>query len=315
VTIGAAASVLLSARAGAAEYPDRPITFLAQAAPGSGFDTITRAVARTLAQERLVTVPMPVTNFPSSAAGMQTAVTRYVGNPHMLSFQSISAAMRYATGSSPYSHKDITPIARLVSDYYAVLVRADSAFQTLQQFLDALRANPRAFPLTGGQSDDRIFYGLLFREAGIDPRQINYVPFSGGGEASSLLLEGSAKGMFSTVSDVTGMLASGQMRGLAVSGRSRLAGELSSIPTVQEGGVNLEWQNYRYAMGGPNMPAEAVRYWQAKLGEMVRTPTWREVLARYRWGDEFMTEGVNEYLDQAQQQITEVARLLGIAAR
>lgn len=298
-----------------AEFPDRPITFLAQAAPGSGFDTLTRAVATTLQEEKLVTVPMPVTNTPSSAVGMQTAIKRHANDAYMLSFQSVSGMTRYAMGTSEYTHKDVTPIARLISDYYLVAVRADSEFKTLQQLLDALRANPRAFPIAGGQSDDRIFYGQLFSKAGIDPTQINYVAFSGGGEASALLLEGSAKAMVSTVSDVSGLLASGQARALAFSGANRLKGELKDIPTLKEAGVDFEWQNFRYAMGGPGMPAETRAFWQKTLAEMVKTPTWQKMLERYRWGDEFMVDGLDAYLDETQDQILKVARQLGMASK
>jgi putative tricarboxylic transport membrane protein len=297
-----------------AEYPERAVSFIAQAAPGSGFDTVTRAVATTMQQEGLIKVPMPVTNFPSSAAGMQNVVTRHANDPYMVSFQSLSAMMRYATGSSEYSHEHITPLARLISDYYVVAVRADSEMKTLKDFLDALKANPKAFPITGGQSDDRIFYGLMFTKYGIDPTQINYVAFSGGGEASAILLEGSAKALISTLSDIAGLIKSGQVRALAVSGK-KLTGDFANIPTLKESGIDIEWQNFRYALGGPNMPPEAVAYWRGKLKEMVKTKTWKDTLERNRWGDEFLIEGFDTYLDDTQNQILDIARTLGVAKR
>jgi len=294
-------------------YPEKPITFIAQAAPGSGFDQTTRAVASTLEKEGLIKVGMPVINTPSSAVGAQTVATRHVGDPYMMSFNSISLSMRHATGSTPYSHRDFTPIARLTSDYYIVAVRPDSKLKNINDFLDTLRANPKAFPIAGGQSDDRIFYGLLFSRTGIDPAQINYIAFSGGGEASTLLLEGSAGALITTVSDVAGLLTSGKLRGLAISGSRRFTDELSNIPTLKEQGVDLEWQNFRYAMGGKDMPKEVVKFWQDTYTKMVKTDTWKKMLARNRWGDEFLIEGFPEFLDKTQAEINDIARKIGMA--
>jgi putative tricarboxylic transport membrane protein len=313
----AGAAVSLGTVAGAlpANFPDKPISFLAMAAPGSGFDQTTRAVAACLDKEGLIKVGMPVTNTQSSSIGAQTAATRHVNDPYMLSFNSLSLMMRYATGSTEYTHKDFSPIARLTSDYYTVVVRADSPIKDLKQFLDELRANPKAFPLAGGQSDDRVFYGMLFSQTGIDPAQVNYIPFSGGGEATALLLEGSAGAQISTLSDVAGLLKSGEVRALAISSAKRLEGEMSKFPTLKEQGVDLEWQNFRYAMGGPKLPEDVVKFWQGKLTEMVKTDCWKETLQRHQWGDEFLIEGFDAYLDEKQQQIIEITKKIGIGKR
>lgn len=296
-------------------FPDRPISFIAMAAAGSGFDQTARAVAACLDQEGLIEVGMPVTNMQSSAVGAQTVATRHVNDPYMLTFNSVSLMMRYATGSTDYTHEDFTPIARLTSDYYVVVVRTDSPLQTLDDFLSALQENPQAFPLVGGQSDDRVFYGLLFNETGIDPAQVNYISFSGGGEATALLLEGSAGAQISTLSDVKGLLEAGDLRALVVSSGQPLEGSLADVPTLRDAGVDLEWQNFRYAMGGPEMPQEVVEFWEGKLTEMVQTECWQEALVRNGWGDEFLIEGFDEYLDETQQLINDVTNQIGMGVR
>lgn len=298
-----------------AEFPDKPVKFIAQSKPGSGFDTMTRAVANALAAEKLVRVPMPVTNMPSAAVGLTTIVKRHKGDPYMVSFQSISGHMNYAAGTSPYSYKDITPIARISSDYYGILVRKDSPMKTLEDFLAPLRKNPKAFPIVGGRSDDRVFYGLLFEKTGIDPNAINYIAYAGGGESTAALLEGSAKAMISTIGEVVGALNGGEVRLLAFSGGKRLSGNLSNVPTLREAGVDLEWQNFRYAMGGPDMPPDAVRYWQETLGKMVKTKAWKETLVRYNWADEFLVTGLDKYLADTQSQVAAVLQRLGMTKK
>lgn len=315
LAMGAAVTFSFSASALPANFPDKPIQFLAMAAAGSGFDQTTRAVAACLDKEGLIKVGMPVTNTQSSSIGAQTAATRHVNDSYMLSFNSLSLMMRYATGSTEYTHKDFSPIARLTSDYYTVVVRKDSPLKDVKQFLEALKKDPKAFPLAGGQSDDRVFYGMLFSQNGIDPAQVNYIPFSGGGEATALLLEGSAGAQISTLSDVSSLLKSGELRSLAISAGKRVEGELSNVPTLKEQGIDIEWQNFRYAMGGPKMDPEVVKFWQGKLTEMVKTDCWKETLKRHQWGDEFLIEGFDAYLDEKQQQIIEITRKIGIGKR
>ena len=113
----------------AANYPSKSVLFIAPSKPGSGFDGTARAVGQTLTQEKLVKVAIPVQNFPSSPIGMQTVVSRHSKDPYMIAVQSTSGMLNYAIGRSPYSHKDWTPMARLMQAYYGVLVRPDSPYK------------------------------------------------------------------------------------------------------------------------------------------------------------------------------------------
>jgi len=80
-------SVAVGAQKGA-DYPSRPVTFLSLSAPGSGFDTTTRAVVNTLVKEKMVKVPLPVENASNSVAGTANMVNRYKGDPYVLSVHS-----------------------------------------------------------------------------------------------------------------------------------------------------------------------------------------------------------------------------------
>lgn len=295
-----------------ADYPTEPVHFIVQSAAGSSLDQTIRAVVSTLEREKLVNVGLPITNMPSTAVGAQTIVNKHVADPYLVSLNSISGMVRFATGTTPYSHKDWTPIARLTSDYYSILVRKDSPIQTIDEFVSALKADPKAFPIVGANTDDRIFYGLLFKRVGIDPTQVNYIPMSGGGEAMALLLEGSPGAMIGSVSDASAMVGSGDVRALAVSSAQRLPGAMADAPTLKEKGIDFDWQNFRYIMGGPDMPDYAVKYWQALLQKMIGTETWKGNLEKFGWGQAYMTEGLVPFLDNAQDQISAAAKELGM---
>ena len=107
--------------ASAADYPTKPVLFIAPSKPGSGFDTTARAVTATLGKEKLVPVAMPVENASSSIPGTATIVTRHKNNPYMIAVQSLAGMLNFSTGMSPYSHKDLhapcPPHLRLLRDH------------------------------------------------------------------------------------------------------------------------------------------------------------------------------------------------------
>ncbi len=309
----AAAPAATSAPAAAkVDYPPKTVTFIAPSKPGSGFDTTARAIAGTLEKEKLITFSLPVQNSSSPPEGMATIVQQYKGKGDMINVGSITTFLNKASGASPYGHKDITPIAGLLSTNYGVLVRADSPYKTLTDLLKDLKEKPDQTPLCGGQSDDRIAYGALAMAYGADIKKINYAAYAGGTEASAVLLEGSAKAEITTVDDVLGLIESKKVRALAVSGGTRLSGVLADVPTFKEAGVNLEWTNFRFIAGGPNMPDYAVKYWQDLLGKMVKTPTWQENMAKFRWVDAFRVQDLNKYMDDQAVTIDKVAAELGL---
>jgi putative tricarboxylic transport membrane protein len=195
-------------------------------------------------------------------------------------------------------------------------VRYDSPYKTLGDLIKDLKENIGKVPLSGGITDDRIAYGVVFSKAGIDITKLNYAAFAGGTEASMVVLEGSAKVLVSSIDDVMGLLEAKRLRLLCVTSGKRLGDALlKDVPTARESGWDVEWDNFRYILGGPSMPGYAIKYWQDTLAKMVKTPTWQEMIARYRWGDSFMIDGLGEFLDARQAVVTDIVNRLGMGKK
>lgn len=301
--------------ASAADYPTKPVLFIAPSKPGSGFDTTARAVTATLGKEKLVPVAMPVENASSSIPGTATIVTRHKNNPYMIAVQSLAGMLNFATGMSPYSHKDYTPIARLISAYYGIIVRYDSPYKTLSDLVQDLKEAPNKIPFSGGVSDDRVCYGAVFSKAGVDITKINYAAYGGGTEASTVILEGTGKVLISSIDDVMGLIEAKRLRPLAITSPKRMGGTLKDYPTLKEAGIDMEWENFRYILAGPAFPDYAMRYWQDVLAKMVKTPTWQAMMQKYRWGDTFMVDGLGGFLDSRQAIVTDVVNKLGMGKK
>lgn len=302
--------------ASAADYPAKPVTFFALSGPGSGFDTTTRAVANALTKEKLVKVPLPIENSPNSTQAMTLAATRYKGDPYMISVNSIAGMFRYATGGVRYNHRDYTPLAALIGTYYGVAVRTDSPYKTLGDLVKDLKERPEKTPICGGTSDDRVFYGAMFSKAGVDITKIVYVAYSGGGEINMAILEGSCKAAMNSVDEQLALVEAKKIRFLAVSAPKRYASAvLKDVPTLKEAGIDFDWANVRYAFAAPGFPDYAKAYWTDVLAKMVKTPTWKETIAKYNWDDSFQVEGLNETLDKKQAVVTEILTKLGMAKK
>lgn len=305
-----------SLAASAANYPAKPVTFFALSGPGSGFDTTTRAVANALTREKLVKVPLPIENSPNSTQAMTLAATRFKGDPYMVSVNSIAGMYRYATGIVKYNHRDYTPLAALIGTYYAVAVRADSPYKSLAELVKDLKEKPEKTPICGGTSDDRVFYGAMFSKAGVDITKIVYVSYNGGGEINMAVLEGSCKAAMNSVDEQIAMVEAKKIRFLAVSAPKRYASEtLSSVPTLKESGIDFDWANIRWAFAAPGFPDHAKAYWTDVLAKMVKTPAWKETIAKYNWDDAFQVQGLNETLDKKQAVVTEILTRLGMAKK
>ena len=279
---------------GGEDYPSASVTMTAGANPGSGFDITIRSVVDALEKEHIVKVPLPVQNRPggSGADFLATMVEQYNGDDNQVSVTSLAMMMNELRGKSKYGYDDVTMIARLMTEYFVVVVAPGSPFTNLGDVMTAIKAAP-ADVKVGAAQDDEAPFDLLVSAAGGDPSSVNYAPVEGGGDQSAALLTGDISIAIGGVSEFIGALKSGDLRALGVLSENRLPG--LDAPTAREQGLDVTLSNWRGLYGPPDMPQFAVAYWQKALGEMVESPTWKQIAQRSQFtttfmiGDEFET--------------------------
>src|SRR5215204_1095818 len=167
-----------------------------------------------------------------------------------------------------YEYTDVTMIVRFITEYYMVAVTADSEYQNLEDLLNAVKENPGEVPI-GAAGDDRLPFALLVDAAGGNPEEINFVAYEGGGEQTAALLNGDIAAAMAGVSEFRGQLEAGDLRGLAVLRDERLEPPLDDMPTAPEEGYDVTLDNWRGLYGPPDMPEEAVTYWENTIQKMV----------------------------------------------
>ena len=269
------------------EYPKGNFDFVAPSGAGGGWDLTIRTVAKTLSDTKLVEVAMPVRNAPGAggAVHLGTLQTKK-GDTKTITVYSPPLVFIKLNGTSKYGFRDTTPLARLIADYGAFVVKADSPFKTIADVMDALRKDPKAVKIGGTSaagSMDHVQFLMIARAAGVkNLNKVDYIAFDDDGATQVM---GGHIDLFSTsLADVMGLVTSGDLRVLAQTADHRIGtGKAAEIPTCIEAGINETFQNWRGIFGTPEMPDYAVAYWQDTFAKMVKTPEWQAALTKYGW--------------------------------
>src|SRR3954468_20117209 len=237
------------------DYPNRYIELTIPFAPGGGVDLFGRTVAQLLNDQKLVSKPIQVVNRPGAggSVGMQLMVQRK-GDPYTLLGIAIHAIVTPLTLGTPYSYKDMTPIAKIFSEYEMMVVRTESPIKSLKDIEAVLRKDPGGLSIGGASlgNADHIAVGLFAQAIGVDPLKVRYIPYSGG-ESNPAILGGHVDiGMGGL--DLITQVEAGRMRVLALSSPKRLGGRFKNMPTFTEQGYDVINENWRGIFGPPEMP-------------------------------------------------------------
>ncbi|MCE1196618.1 tripartite tricarboxylate transporter substrate binding protein, partial [bacterium] len=281
-------------------YPSKPLEIIAPANAGGGFDALARAIDRALNVEKLYPQPTAVANVPGGggAIGFAKMQSKAKDNYELIVF-SPPLIIGSVNGTFPGKYNDLTPLAKLITDYQIFLVKADSPYKTFKDLMDALKKNPQAIKVAGGSAAgnmDHLAVCKVAKAYGVDPAKIVYLATNGGGEAIISLLGGNVSFVSTGIGEALGQIEAGAVRALAVSSPERRSGVIANVPTVKEAlGLNVTYEVWRGVFGTPGMSKDAQEYWAKTLKKMTTTTSWKDSLAKLQWGDAYA--GASEFAD------------------
>lgn len=287
VLVITALAFMSAASSGGISTARSKLTLIAPAAPGGGWDGFGREAQAVMRSTGIVTNPQ-VVNIPG--AGGTIGLSQFVqevGREDLLMVTGGVMVGAIELGNNPESFEDVTPIARLADDYAVMVVPADSPYQSLDDFLAAWLQDPGANSIGGGSlgSIDHLLGGLLAQELGMDPRKVNYIAYSGGGEALNSLLAHTTAAGISGYNEVKDQIESGNLRALAISSEERLPG--SDVPTFIEQGVDVSMSNWRGFVAPPGISDEARQELSLIIEELHAQQEWQDAVERNSWIDTY----------------------------
>ncbi len=283
------ATGFLVAAAMAAPALAQELTIIAPAGPGGGWDQTARSLQTALQTEGLAK-NVQVVNVPGAGGtiGLAQFVSQHKGNPNTLIVGGYVMVGAIATNASPVTLDQVTPVARLTGEYEAIVVPTSSPIKTIGDLVAQLKADPGTVSWGGGSAGgtDHITVGLIAKAAGVDPTKINYIPFSGGGEALAAIVGGKVTAGISGWGEFEQQVKAGKLRVIAVSAPERIAG--IDAPTLKESGLDVEVQNWRGVWAAPGLTDEQKAGLIALVEKVNASKSWTDTLATKGWANTFL---------------------------
>ena len=307
-----------ASRTGAGANARAKLTLIAPAAAGGGWDLVARESQQALRSDGIVN-NVQVVNVPGAAGTIGLSqLSRLDGDPTTMMVTGTVMLGGIIRNDSPVDLSTMTPVARLAEDFEVITVQADSPFRTIDDFLQAWRADPAALPIGGGSAGgiDHMVAAQLALAAGVDPAEIRYAAYAGGGELTINLLStapGTPSVGISGYNDFRDLLIEGRLRPLMVVAPQRLEG--LEAPTAREAGYpEVDLVNWRGYVGPPGLDAGEQQELIDIVTEMVATEQWRSAIDRNRWDESFLTgDEFGVFLRTEQERIATILRDLGLA--
>lgn len=277
----AAGGTLLAAPALAQSgFPNRPIRLIVPWPAGGSTDGQLRSLAD-IAQRHLGQ-PVVIENRGgvSGTLGAQMMANEQRGDGYLIGQMPITAFRMPMMVSRPGwdPMKDFSYIIHLTGYLFGVVVRADSPWQTWQEFIAYAKANPGkvAYGSPGVGSTLHITMERIAAENGIDWL---HVPFRGGADNLQAVLSGQTQANADSTGWAT-LVEDGQLRLLVTWGEQRAA-RFPNVPTLREVGVNIVSAS-PYGLAGPKgMDPGVVRVLHDAFKAALMDPAHAEVLRRY----------------------------------
>ncbi len=305
----AAGAMLASGAAHAVDYK-----IMAPAGPGGGWDQTARTM-QTALQDEKISGSVQVTNVPGAGGtiGLAQFVNSANGDPTQLIVGGYVMVGAILTNNSPVTLEQVTPIARLTGEYEAIVVPASSDIKDMAGLVEKLKADPGSVSWGGGSAGgtDHITAGLIAKAVGVDPTKVNYVAFSGGGEALAAILGAQVTVGISGYGEFAAQVDAGQLRVIGISSDERVEG--IDAPTFKESGVDVSIQNWRSVSAAPGLSAEQTAAVLADIEKMVNSKSWQDALAAKGWANTYLAgDAFKEQLAKDTAATSSILREIGL---
>lgn len=285
IAILAALAMVGVATAGTAGFPTKRITYNICFNPGGESDITARFQEQPL--KKILGVDIAI-NYKIGGGGalcwselVQTKPDGYTIAGHNLPH---TALQPLEMGNAGYKTLDLKQIYFFESTPNLLLVRNDSPYKTLKEFVDAAKKSPGAFTVGGSGSSSANDLGttMLNKAAGI---QLTYVPFGGTGSAVPALLGSHVSALMSY--STMGIQYAGKFRALAIASEARMD-VLPDVPTFKELGYDVVEGAYRGVAAPPGTPDDVVKILADAFEKVHKDPEVKKKMDQNGFKTEFL---------------------------
>jgi len=296
------------------DWPNKPITMIVPFPPGGVADTVARPVAEALSRELKQTVIVENRVGAGGALGMGTAARAPAdGYTVLMTLSSISIlpeADKILGRKPAYTLNQFRPIARFTADPTVLVVRADSPWNTLADFVADAKKKPGTYNYgsSGNYGTMHVPMEMLKCSAGF---RMTHIPYTGAGPAVLALLSGQVDAVASGPASVVQQIKAGKLRALAHWGDKPLL-SLPEVPSLKQAGHATTFAQWSALFVPNGTPDEVIAKLRAAARKVAANPTVVQTIVRagspveYLDAPEFQT-----YWDADALLMTEAVRRIG----
>ena len=277
-----------------AEYPERLVRIIVNAAPGGAADSTTRVVATELTQR--LGQSFVIENKPGAAGAIGLAeVAKAVPDGYVLGHNNLATFIVGALTAKHLPYKidqDFTPIAKVFTQPNLVGVTPGLPVKSLSELVAYAKANPGkvSYGSTGQGTSLHVLTEMLRMNSGIE---MTHVPYKSAPAAESDLAAGHIQLMISNFTSMEPQVKAGRIRALAITSPAR-SPSLPNVPTVaQAGAPYLEMVTWGGIVGPRNLPPAIVKKLNTTINEILSDPTIRKQFETM--GSEATVSSVEEF--------------------
>jgi putative tricarboxylic transport membrane protein len=182
----------------------------------------------------------------------------------------------------------------------------------MEELVATWSKDPDHFAFGGGSlgSVDQMIITRLAIESGIEPTDVNYIAYSGGGELATSQMSGTIKASVSGYQDFKDQIEAGRLRAIAVSAPKPV--DYIDLPTLIEEGFDVDLTNWRGLVAPPGISAEDRRTLIDIVTVRRDGARGRDALSRNDWEDSFVAgDEFTRYLTSQRKFVDGIWKELG----
>ena len=274
----AAAAVALMAAPGIAQapasnWPNKPIRYIVNFAPGGTTDILARTIGEKLGAA--LGQPIVVENKPGQGGSIGAAeLARAAPDGYTIGAGTISSHAINATLYDKLSYDPITsfaPITLYATQPNVLLVHPSVPAKNVREFIALLKASPKKYSFgSAGNGTSQHISGELFKAmAGVD---MQHIPYRGTGQMMPELLGGTLLVAFDNIATAMPHVNAGKLRALAVTSATRSV-VAPDVPTMAEAGLaGYDISSWQAVFAPAGTPAPIVERLYTEIARILKTP-------------------------------------------
>jgi tripartite-type tricarboxylate transporter receptor subunit TctC len=293
------------------KYPEKPIDFIVPWPAGGSTDMASRLYAKYFSQELGVDINvLNVTGGNGAIGYSQAAQAKPDGYTlGLLTFDILSVQ---AQGLAPVKYQDFKLINMFTVQPTVIIVRKDSGWNTLEDFIKAAKENPGKFNV-GGAGEGGVWHQavvLAEEKLGIE---MNYIPYTGSSDQLAALLGKHVDIIFTSTSAALPHLQEGTLVMLGTLTDQRLPA-FPDVPTLKELGYDVSYSSWRGVAVPKDTPDEIVNKLREALKKANDNPEYQQKAKEAQIDTLYLDhEQFKKFLDEQYPQVESVMKKLGFA--